>query len=116
MQDPSSCDDSRDQLLGPSDLAFLLSLVSCCLSPSSSIPPCARTIIDLAPSCQQPFTLIQFFMAPPQYSAATAHPMEHSAEYYQQLEEDLNVLELTQRVYGKGSESMLTLVKNFWYQ
>jgi len=55
-------------------------------------------------------------MAPRQYNAATAHTIEHSAEYYQQLEEDLNVLELTQRVYGKGSESMLSLVKNFWYQ
>ena len=40
----------------------------------------------------------------------------HGPEYYQQIEEDFNVLELTQRVYGKGSESMLSLVKNFWYQ
>jgi len=55
-------------------------------------------------------------MAPRQYGAAAAYNMEHSAEYYQQLEEDLNVLELTQRVYGKGSESMLCLVKKFWYQ
>ena len=42
--------------------------------------------------------------------------MEHFPEYYQQLEEDLNVLELTQRVYGTGSENMLSLVKRFWYQ
>ena len=45
-----------------------------------------------------------------------AHTIEHSPEYYQQMEDDLNVLELTQRVYGKGSEYMLSLVKNFWYQ
>lgn len=45
-----------------------------------------------------------------------AHPTEHSAEYYQQLEDDLNVLELTQRVYKRGSEDMLSLIKRFWYQ
>ncbi len=55
-------------------------------------------------------------MAPRQSNVVTTNTTEHSAEYYQQLEEGLNVLELTQRVYGKGSESMLTLVKNFWYQ
>jgi len=44
------------------------------------------------------------------------HTAEHSPEYYQQMEDDLNVLELTQRVYGRGSENMLSLVKNFWYQ
>ena len=32
------------------------------------------------------------------------------------MEDDLNVVELTQRVYGKGSEYMLSLVKSFWYQ
>lgn len=41
---------------------------------------------------------------------------EHSAEYYQQMEEDFDVLELTQRVYGKGSENMLSLLKSFWYK
>ena len=40
----------------------------------------------------------------------------HGPEHYLQMEENFNVLELTQRVYGKGSESMLSLVKNFWYQ
>ena len=45
-----------------------------------------------------------------------AQTTEHCPEYYQQVEEDFNVVELTQRVYGKGSESMLGLVKNFWYQ
>lgn len=45
-----------------------------------------------------------------------AQTTEHSLEYYQRMEDDLNVLELTQRVYGKGSENMLGLVKNFWYQ
>ncbi|KAL8626093.1 hypothetical protein Q9189_008226 [Teloschistes chrysophthalmus] len=44
------------------------------------------------------------------------HSMEHSPEYYQQMEDDLDVLKFTQRVYGKGSENMLNLVKNFWYQ
>ncbi|KAL9027313.1 MAG: hypothetical protein Q9196_004144 [Gyalolechia fulgens] len=32
------------------------------------------------------------------------------------MEDDLDVLEFTQRVYGRGSENMLSLVKNFWYQ
>ena len=55
-------------------------------------------------------------MAPRKYGQAMVHTMEHSPEYYQQMEHDLNVLEFTQRVYGKGSENMLSLVKNFWYQ
>lgn len=55
-------------------------------------------------------------MAPRKHGEAMAQTTEHCAEYYQQVEEDLNVLELTQRVYGKGSESMLSLVKRFWYQ
>ena len=45
-----------------------------------------------------------------------AHIIEHCPEYYQQLEDDLNVLELTQRVYKVGSENILGLVKKFWYQ
>ncbi|KAL9582090.1 MAG: hypothetical protein Q9212_003502 [Teloschistes hypoglaucus] len=44
------------------------------------------------------------------------HSMEHFPEYYQQMEDDLDVLKFTQRVYGKGRENMLNLVKNFWYQ
>ena len=32
------------------------------------------------------------------------------------MEDDLNVLEFTQRVYGTGSENLLSLVKNFWYR
>ena len=55
-------------------------------------------------------------MAPQQHGEAGAHTIEHSPEYYQQLEDDMNILELTQRVYGKGSEDMLSLVKKFWYR
>ena len=45
-----------------------------------------------------------------------AHAMDHSPEYYQQMEEDFNMLEFTQRVYEAGSENMLSLVKRFWCQ
>ena len=55
-------------------------------------------------------------MAPRQDSDAMAHTIEHCPEYYQQLEDNLNVLELTQRVYKVGSENVLGLVKKFWYQ
>ena len=55
-------------------------------------------------------------MAPRKYGEIMAHTIEHCPEYYQQLEDDLNVLELTQRVYKAGSENMLGLVKKFWYQ
>lgn len=55
-------------------------------------------------------------MAPRKYGDVMAQTTEHCPEYYQQMEEDFNVLELTQRVYGQGSESMLSLVKNFWHQ
>ena len=55
-------------------------------------------------------------MAPRKYGQARAHNTDHSSEHYQQLENNLNVLELTQRVYKAGSENMLNLVKNFWYQ
>lgn len=55
-------------------------------------------------------------MAPRKYGEAVAHTIEHSAEYYQQMEDNLNILELTQRVYKVGSENMLSLVKKFWYQ
>ena len=52
-------------------------------------------------------------MAPRKYGEATAQTTEHCPEYYQQMEKDFNVLELTQRVYGDGSENMLNLVKGF---
>ncbi|KAI4221929.1 MAG: hypothetical protein L6R40_008609 [Gallowayella cf. fulva] len=55
-------------------------------------------------------------MAPRKYGHATVHTLEHSPEYYRQMEGDLNVLEFTQRVYGRGSENLLSLVKNFWYR
>ena len=55
-------------------------------------------------------------MAPPQYGEAVVHTIEHCPEYYRQLEDGLNVLELTQRVYKVGSENILGLVKKFWYQ
>ncbi|KAL8800746.1 MAG: hypothetical protein Q9182_004951 [Xanthomendoza sp. 2 TL-2023] len=55
-------------------------------------------------------------MAPRKYGEAIVHTMEHSPEYYQQMEDNLDVLEFTQRVYGRGSDNMLSLVKNFWYQ
>ena len=42
-----------------------------------------------------------------------AHTIKHCPEYYQQLEDNLNMLELTQRVYKVGSENMLGLVKKF---
>jgi hypothetical protein len=52
-------------------------------------------------------------MAPRKHGEAMAHTIEHCPEYYQQLEDDSNVLELTQRVYKVGSENMLGLVKKF---
>ena len=55
-------------------------------------------------------------MAPRKYGEAVLHNVEHAPEYYQQMENDFDVLELTQRVYGRGSENMLSLVKKFWYQ
>ena len=55
-------------------------------------------------------------MAPPQYGEAMSHNIEHAPEYYQQMEDDFDVLEFTQRVYGKSSENLLSLVKKFWYQ
>jgi len=42
-----------------------------------------------------------------------AHTMGHFPEYYQQLEANLNVLELTQRVYKDKSEDLLSTVKDF---
>jgi len=55
-------------------------------------------------------------MAPRKYGETMAHTIEHCPEYYQQLEDDLDVLAFTQRVYKVGSENMLGLVKKFWYQ
>lgn len=52
-------------------------------------------------------------MAPREFGPAMAHATDHSREYYQQMEEDFNVLEFTQRVYEAGSENMLSLVKRF---
>ena len=54
-------------------------------------------------------------MAPRQHGETMAHIIEHCPEYYQQLEDDLNVLKLTQRVYKVGSENTLGLVKKVWY-
>ncbi|KAL8738937.1 MAG: hypothetical protein Q9181_000349 [Wetmoreana brouardii] len=53
-------------------------------------------------------------MACRQQDQAMVPAMEHSQEYYQQMEGDLNIVEFTQRVYGNGSENMLSLVKNSW--
>ena len=50
------------------------------------------------------------------YGEAILHNTEHAPEYYQQMEDDFDVLQFTQRVYGKGSENLLSLVKKFWYQ
>ncbi len=55
-------------------------------------------------------------MALRQYGDAMAHTIEHCPEYYQQLEDALNMLEVTQQVYEVGSENMLGLIKKFWYQ
>ncbi|CAF9942110.1 MAG: hypothetical protein HETSPECPRED_005169 [Heterodermia speciosa] len=55
-------------------------------------------------------------MAPQNDGQAITQSTEHSPEYYQQMKKSLNVLELTQRVYRKGSENMLSLVRRFWYQ
>lgn len=55
-------------------------------------------------------------MAPRKYGEAMAHTTEHSPEYYQQMEEDFNVLEFTQKVYEEDTEGMLSLVKRFWYE
>ncbi|KAL8639652.1 MAG: hypothetical protein Q9228_003332, partial [Teloschistes exilis] len=55
-------------------------------------------------------------MAPQKSDEAMAHTMQHSPEYYLQIEDNLNVLELTRTVYRSGSENMLNLVKKFWYQ
>ena len=52
-------------------------------------------------------------MAPQNYGQAITHTTEHFAEYYQQMEKSLNVLELTQRVYRRDSEYLLGLVKRF---
>ena len=50
------------------------------------------------------------------YGEAILHNTEHAPEYYQHMEDDFDVLQFTQRVYGKGSENLLSLVKKFWYQ
>ncbi|KAL9583967.1 MAG: hypothetical protein Q9203_004863 [Teloschistes exilis] len=50
-------------------------------------------------------------MAPQKTDEAMAHTMQHSPEYYLQIEDNLNVLELTRRVYRRGIENMLSLVK-----
>jgi len=55
-------------------------------------------------------------MAPRKHGQAIAHTTGHSPEYYQQLEADLNILELTQRVYKDKSEDLLSTVKDFWYE
>lgn len=52
-------------------------------------------------------------MAPRKYGEAMVHIAKHSPKYYQQMEDDLNVLKLTQRVYERDSENMLSLIKNF---
>ncbi|KAL8637876.1 MAG: hypothetical protein Q9228_004900, partial [Teloschistes exilis] len=48
-------------------------------------------------------------MAPQKTDEAMAHTMQHSPEYYLQIEDNLNVLELTRRVYRRGIENMLSL-------
>ncbi|MCJ1275146.1 hypothetical protein MMC21_002946 [Puttea exsequens] len=45
-----------------------------------------------------------------------ASTIGYCPEYYQQLEDNLNVLGITQRVYKVGSEDILGLVNKFWYQ
>ena len=42
--------------------------------------------------------------------------MEYSADYYRQIETDLDVLTLTQRVYASSSEDLLTWIKDLWLQ
>ncbi len=45
-------------------------------------------------------------MAPRRYGEAMEHTREHSAEYYKQIEKELDVLTLTQRVYADSSEDL----------
>ncbi len=42
--------------------------------------------------------------------------VEQSAEYYKQMEVDLNVLALSQRVYAEGTEDLQSWIKNLWYE
>jgi hypothetical protein len=55
-------------------------------------------------------------MAPQRHVEAMEHMMEHSAEYYKQMEAELDVLTLTQRVYKASSEDLQSWVKNLWYR
>lgn len=53
-------------------------------------------------------------MAPRRYGEAMEHTREHSAEYYKQMEKELDVLTLTQRVYADSSEDLQSWIKNLW--
>ena len=55
-------------------------------------------------------------MAPQKHGEAISNTTEHSPEYYQQLEDDMDVKALTQRVYQPKSEDLFSLVKRFWYR
>ena len=101
--------------LAPGSAPFsVLSSVSKTFRPFVLVPLLPSLLLHLDFDKRSPLFIVP--MAPRKYGEAMAQTTEHCPEYYQQMEEDFNVLELTQRVYGKGSESMLSLVKNFWYQ
>lgn len=42
--------------------------------------------------------------------------MGHSAAHYKQMEEEFDVLNLTQRIYADSSEGLLGWAKDLWYQ
>lgn len=55
-------------------------------------------------------------MAPRRHGKAIEQTMEHSAEYYKEMEAGLDVLTLTQRVYKASTEDLQSWIKNLWDQ
>ena len=55
-------------------------------------------------------------MAPRRHGKAMEQTMGHSAAHYKQMEEEFDILDLTQRIYADSSEGLLGWVKDLWYQ
>ena len=46
----------------------------------------------------------------------TDHTVGYSADYYKKMENELDVLTLTQRVYKDSSERLQIWIKELWYR
>ena len=55
-------------------------------------------------------------MAPRRHGKAAEIMMEHSADYYKNMEAGLDILSLTQRVYQPSTEDLQSWIKDLWDQ